>query len=54
MLYKHHHTVTTFSVIIEDPVKDVEGASLTLKVLGAPVHKFHVTPKDVLYSVTRV
>ena len=35
-------------------MKDAEGASLTEKLLGAPAQKFHVTPKDIVYSVTRV
>ena len=35
-----------FSEIINDLVKDVEGASLSEKLLGAPAHKFYVTPKD--------
>ena len=47
-------TVTMFSWIIEDLVKDAEGVSLTEKLLGAPAHKFHITPKDIVYSVTRV
>ena len=47
-------TVTMFSGIIEDLVKDAEGASLPEKLLGAPAHKFHITPKDIVYSVTRV
>ena len=47
-------TVTMFSGIIEDLVKDAEGVSLPEKLLGAPAHKFHITPKDIVYSVTRV
>ena len=47
-------TVTMFSGIIEDLVKDTEGTSLPEKLLGAPAHKFHITPKDIVYSVTRV
>lgn len=47
-------TVTMFTGIIDDLVKDAEGASLTEKLLGAPAQKFHVTPKDIVYSVTRV
>ena len=45
-------TVTMFSGIIEDLTKDVEGASLTERLLATPCHKFYVTPKDVVYSVT--
>ena len=50
-------TVTMFSgiiLVIEDLVKDTEGASLPEKLLGAPAHKFHIAPKDIVYSVTRV
>ena len=47
-------TVTMFSWIIEDLFKDAEGVSLPEKLLGAPAHKFHITPKDIVYSVTRV
>ena len=47
-------TVTMFSWIIEDLVKDAEGVSLPEKLLGAPAHKFHITSKDIVYSVTRV
>ena len=43
-----------FSWIIEDLVKDAEGVSLPEKLLGALAHKFHITPKDIVYSVTRV
>ena len=35
-------TIIKFSGIIEDLVKDVEGASLTKKLLGASAHKFNV------------
>ena len=41
-------TVTMFSGIIKDLVKDAEGASLPEKLLGAPAHKFHITPKDIV------
>ena len=37
---------STFSGIVEDLTKDVEGASLTERLLATP-HKFYVTPKDV-------
>ena len=37
---------STFSGIVEDITKDVEGASLTERLLATP-HKFYVTPKDV-------
>ena len=47
-------TVTMFSGIIEGLVKDAEGASLPEKLLGASAPKFHITPKDIVYSVTRV
>ena len=47
-------TVTMFSKIINDLVKDVEGASLSEKLLGAPAHKFYVTPKDTCTSVIGV
>ena len=43
-------TITVFSGIIEDVVKDVEGASRTEKYLGAPTQKFHVMPKDIVYN----
>ena len=45
-----------FSGIIEDLVKDIdiEGASMTEKLLQAPVHKFYVNAKDMVYSVTRL
>ena len=47
-------TVTMLSGIIKDFVKDidVEGASMTKKLLQAPLHKFHVSAKDIVYSVT--
>ena len=49
-------TVTMFSGIIEDLVKNVEaefeGVSLTEKLLATP-HKFYVIPKDV-YSQTTI
>ena len=45
-------TVTMFSGIIDDLTKNVEGPSLTEKLLATPPHKFYVTPKDVVYSVT--
>ena len=47
-------TVTMFSGIIEDLTRNVEGASVTEKLLATPPHKFYVTPKDVVYSVTTV
>ena len=49
-------TVTMFSGIIKDHIKDidVEGASMTEKLLQVPMHKFHVNAKDIVYSVTRV
>ena len=47
-------TVTMFSGIIEDLIKNVEGGSPTEKLLAIPPHKFYVTPQDVVYSVTRV
>ena len=39
-------TITTFSVIVEDLIK--EGVSTTEKLLGAPAHKFYITPKDIV------
>ena len=42
-----------FSGIIEDLTKNVEGASLTEKLLTTPLQKFNVTFKDVVYSVTQ-
>ena len=52
MLYKYYYTVTMFSGINEDLVKDVEGVSLTEKLLGAPTYNFHVI--HLLYSVIRI
>ena len=46
-------TITMFSGIIEDLTKNVEGASLTEKLLTTSLHKFNVTFKDVVYSVTQ-
>ena len=40
--YKYYHTVTMFSGIIEYLVKDIERASLTEKLLGAPAYNLHV------------
>ena len=47
------HIVTMFSGIVKDLVKDidVEGASMTEKLLQVPMHKFHVNAKDIAYSV---
>ena len=46
-------TITIFSGIIEDLTKNVEGVSLTEKLLSTPLHKFNVSFKDVVYSVTQ-
>ena len=42
-------TITTFSVIVEDLIK--EGVSTTEKLLGAPAHKFYITPKDIVQFI---